>query len=400
MVTAVTVTAVGQDDAETLAGQRGPLAEGSTISVTEKRLDNGDSEISVVANGRRVASYRVDLSGHHRPATDPDDPVISEWEKWKFGAFVCFNSNQFDGREIDQSKDPKIYNPPQLDVKQWIATFKDAGMTYAVLTVRHTSGFLLWDSPTSKHDVACSGNPADVVGTYVEECRRQGLQPGIYYCLWGGKFNTNSNARAIILAQLHELATRYGAIPYFWIDTMNWAPPDLSTQEIYDLLKNINPKTVVMFNQHIQDGTEIKYFPTDVLNGEMRLPPAGGHARNRQVGDKTYYLPLEYEPCSQKRDSHRQLGGWDFSHASWFTYGAGRGFEPSRPFSAAFLYRWIMRAYDRGASNVLLACAPDHTGRMRDEDGRQLIELGRMLKDPSPRNKAVAFDHNGRDTRP
>ena len=69
-------------------------------------------------------------------------------------------------------------------------------MDHAVLTVRHTSGFLLWDSPTSEHDVAGSGNPADVVKLYVEECRRQELQPGIYYCLWGGKFNPHPNARA------------------------------------------------------------------------------------------------------------------------------------------------------------------------------------------------------------
>ena len=29
-------------------------------------------------------------------------------------------------------------------------TMKQAGMKYAVLTARHTSGFLLWDSATSE----------------------------------------------------------------------------------------------------------------------------------------------------------------------------------------------------------------------------------------------------------
>ncbi len=374
-------TALENVNVKLLAAEQNPAASGSRI--TETRLDNGDSDIRVVVHEKEVANYRINLSGHHHPATDPNDPVIKAWEKWEFGAFLCFNSNQFDGREIDRSTDPKIYDPPAVDVKQWISTFKAAGMDNAVLTVRHTSGFLLWDSPTSKHDVAQSGNQADVVKLYVEQCRRQGLQPGIYYCLWGGKFNPAPNARAVILAQLHELATQYGPIPYFWIDMGNWKPDDLSIQEIYDSLKNVNPKTVVMFNQHIQDGRQLKYFPTDVLNGEMCLPPAGGHNPRRQVDGKSYYLPLEYEPCSQKRGGHKKLGGWDYSQASWFTYGAGRNFEPSEPFPATFLYQWIQKARDRGAANVLLACAPDHTGRIRDEDVRQLTELGRMLKTPS-----------------
>ena len=244
------------------------------IAVTETRLKTGDSEIRVAgASGKIKATYRITLSKHHRPATGADDPVISQWRKWTFGAFVCFNSNQFTGIELCRAKDPAVYAPPTLDVKQWIATFKAAGMTHAVLTVRHTSGFLLWDSPTSAHDVAAGGNTTDVVKTFVAECRRQGLAPGFYYCLWGGKWNTHPNARALILAQLHELATRYGAIPYFWIDMMNWAPKNLTAREIYDALKNVNPKAVVIFNQHIQDGRRIRYWPTDVLNGELTAPP-------------------------------------------------------------------------------------------------------------------------------
>jgi len=353
------------------------------ITVTERRLATGDSEIRVSDGaGKTKATYRIVLSKHHRPATRADDPVISRWRKWKFGAFVCFNSNQFTGIELCRAKAGSVYTPPTLDVKQWIATFKAAGMTHAVLTVRHTSGFLLWDSPTSTHDVAASGNTTDAVKAFVSECRRQGLAPGFYYCLWGGKWNPNPNARALILAQLHELATRHGPIRYFWIDMMNWAPKDLTAQEIYDSLKNVSPGTVVIFNQHIQDGRKIKYWPTDVLNGEMVPPPAGGHEPRRKVGDVTYYVPFEYEPCSQQRPPKGAGPGGDGKYC-WFTYGAGKAFAPSRPYAPEYLYRQITLAYRNGASNVLLAAAPDHTGRMRAGDVAQLVKLGRMLKDPS-----------------
>ena len=211
------------------------------------------------------------------------------------GAFVCFNTNQFTGQELCQNHDAKIYNPRRLDVAGWIAAFKAAGMKYAVLTTRHTSGFLLWDSPTTNFDVAASGNTTDVCREFVKECRRQGLAPAFYYCLWGGKdWNLQPNARALILAQLYELATNYGEIPYFWLDMKNWAPPDLTTQELYDELKTLQPNCVVEFNQHVQDGSNIACFPTDVIDGEMTPPPAPSHNPLRTINGQKYYLPFDY----------------------------------------------------------------------------------------------------------
>jgi hypothetical protein len=200
--------------------------------------------------------------------------------------------------------------------------------------------------------------------------------------MWGGSWHKNPNARAIILAQLHELAANYGEIPYFWIDMMNWAPKNLPAQEVYDLLKNLQPGTIVIMNQHIQDGTSIKYFPTDILNGEVKLPPAAGHEAFRTVAGKKYYLPFEFEPVSQGMQG-KSVAKTPCGPGCWFTHGAGRSFPASTPFPPGDLYKWIDKAYDRGTSNVLLSCAPDHTGRMRKEDARQLLELGQMLKDPS-----------------
>ena len=373
----------GENDTGNSSSQ--PVAQ--NIEITETRLPSGDSEIHVSTGPDRPAAvYRIRLTPHHHPATSPQAPAIKRWASWKYGAFLCFNSNQFTGQEHCRAKAPKMFAPNHLDVSQWISTFKAAGMRYAVLTARHTSGFLLWDSLTSRHDVAASGDRTDLVKVYVEECRRQGVAAGLYYCLWGGsKCGATGRvevpgARATILAQLHELATRNGPIPYFWIDMMNWAPQDLTAQEIYDSLKNVDSQTIVILNQHIQDGRDIRYFPTDVLNGEMHSPPAERHQAYRQVNGQRYYLPFEYEPCSQRRVKTKGIHRGDYGNYCWFTYGSGRGFEPSTPFAADFLLQWIKQARDRGASNVLLACAPDHTGRIRDEDARQLCELGQLLR--------------------
>ena len=348
-------------------------------SVTEQISPDGRTEFRVVSDAsKNVAAYQVDLKHHHEPATN-DTGIVRQWESFRFGGFVCFNDNQFSGAELSKNTDAGLYNPTQLDVAGWAVAMKNAGMKYAVLTARHASGFLLWDSATSEFDVASSPNKTDVVDQFVKECRLQGIAPGLYYCLWGGKWMPHANARAIILAQLHELASRYGEIPYFWIDMMNWAPGNLSAQEVYDAIKNQQPKAVVILNQHIQDGRSIKYFPTDVLNGEVTLPPAAGHQAFREVNGKRYYLPFEFEPVSQ-RIAKGTKTPWGRVGA-WFTT------RDSQPFPAKQIFDWIQQAYTRGASNVLLSLAPDHTGSMRPDDVRQLEELGKMLREAGLINK-------------
>ena len=222
----------------------GPQALPGEPLVRESR--DGDVSVFRITSadgGEKI--YRIDLSHHHSPAYRRGPNLLKKWESYRLGAFVCFNTNQFTGQELCKTRDPKIYNPQQLDVAGWVAAFKEAGMKYAVLTTRHTSGFLLWDSATTDFDVASSGNTTDVCKEFVKECRRQGLSRRSTTASGAERWNPDPNARAIILAQLYELATQYGEIPYFWIDMKNWAPADLSTQEIYDCLKTLQPNCVV-----------------------------------------------------------------------------------------------------------------------------------------------------------
>jgi hypothetical protein len=344
--------------------------EGSRSLIQIKSPDGGEK------------TYRIDLSPRHSPAAEKTK-ALKRWESYRLGAFVCFNTNQFTGEELCTARDAKVYNPRQLDVAGWVAAFKQAGMRYAVLTTRHTSGFLLWHSATTNFGVATSGNTTDVCKEFVKECRRQGIAPAFYYCLWGGKdWNPHPNARAIILAQLYELATQFGEIPYFWIDMKCWGPTDLSTQEIYDCLKSLQPQCVVEFNQHTQDGRKIAYFPTDVVDGELTPPPQSGHNPSRSIDGKKYYLPFDYNLVSQARP-----GGYDYDPlgpSCWFTYGQGRNFLPSRPLPAEAVAKQIRLGWKRGAANALLATAPDYTGRMRAEDVEQLRRLGRILGDNRP----------------
>lgn len=151
-----------------------------------------------------------------------------------------------------------------------------------------------------------------------------------------------------------------------------WADSTLTAQESYDLIKGKNPKTFVHFNQHVQDGTKINYFPTDFVNGEERTPPVAGHSSIRTVDGADYYLPFEYEITSQHYDS-LSLGNGLMKGSVWFTY------PQSRFYPVDSLYKYVSQSFARGGSNILLSTAPDKTGTYRQADCDSIIKLGKLI---------------------
>ncbi|NWJ51453.1 MAG: alpha-L-fucosidase [Bacteroidetes bacterium] len=309
---------------------------------------------------------------------------ISEWQTLRFGAFVHFNDNTFIGKELSKNIDPTVFNPVKLDFDSLMSIFQKAGIKYAVLTTRHTSGFCLWDSKTTQFDVASSPYKKDVVRMFVDACRKHNIKPCLYYCLWGNYWKPwewnptikaelkNTTPKEVIKAQLSELAENYGDIYEFWLDMQCWAYTTLKPQETYNLIKSKNPKTIIHFNQQVQNGTEIKYFPTDILNGEERIPPIAGHQPFRIIGNVTYYLPFEYEITSQRCDK-LSLGNGLMKGSVWFTH------TESHFYPVDSLYRYIKMNFERGGNNILLSTAPDMTGTYKKADADSIIKLGKLI---------------------
>jgi alpha-L-fucosidase len=325
------------------------------------------------------------------PASEQTE-LIASWEKLRFGAFVHFNDNTFLENELSKNTDPEKFNPWNIDFEGMMETFQKAGVKYAVLTTRHTSGFCLWDSKVTSFDIASSAYPKDVVKLFVDACRKHEIKPCLYYCLWGNKdwnpaaWNPiiekeleESYPKEIIIAQLKELSENYGDIYEFWLDMHCWCDTSLSPQEIYNFLRSENPDVIVHFNQHIQDGSEIRYFPTDILNGEERTPSAEGYKPFREVDGKTFYLPFEYEITSQQCEN-RSLGYGLMPGSVWFTY------PDSHFYPADSLYKYIKQNYERGGSSILLSTAPDKTGHYRQADRDSLIRLGNLINYPKLNN--------------
>jgi alpha-L-fucosidase len=138
---------------------------------------------------------------------------------------------------VRERLEPNLYNPTKLDTDQWIEAAKAAGAKYAVFTATHFNGFLQWQSdlyPYGLKQTAWRGGKGDVVGDFVESCRKVDIQPGIYfsthrnvywtvwghYVDWGKGKGTDGQAKFNRVAEkmTDELCSRYGPLVQIWYD--------------------------------------------------------------------------------------------------------------------------------------------------------------------------------------
>lgn len=150
----------------------------------------------------------------------------------ELGMFIHFGLSTYTGQISGDGKQPASkFNPTgEIDCDQWMKAAKLMGAKYAVLTARHEGGFCLWQTDTTEYSVKNSpwkDGKGDVVGEYVEACRRNGIKVGIYHTashdayhsnmVKAGKL-TNEQYTAIQVAQIEELFSNYGQIDYIWQD--------------------------------------------------------------------------------------------------------------------------------------------------------------------------------------
>ncbi|MEN8906860.1 MAG: alpha-L-fucosidase [Clostridiales bacterium] len=247
---------------------------------------------------------------------------ILKWRDLKYGMFIHYSLSTFDGKEQTPGSTTSvgIYQPTDLDVDQWIKVAKNAGMKYAVLTSKHSSGFCLWDSKVQwkgkefDYDVAASPVKTDVVEKFIEACNKYDILPGIYYCAMDTRHSdtsinwtpslpyVSSEYFQLMKDHLTELHRKYPDIGVQWIDI----PRHLTSGErttLYNLVKKINPDCLVMYNYGKESSGISTYtipvaksvtWPTDILNSEIET--ISNPFQTQQEYNGTTYQ-LGYEHC-------------------------------------------------------------------------------------------------------
>jgi alpha-L-fucosidase len=303
-----------------------------------------------------------------------------DFMRWRFGMFLHFNLGTF--ADLDWAggyEDPALFKPSKLDCGQWADAAKEAGMTYLVLTVKHTEGITLYDSAVTTHDITKFKNfkdgKGDIVREFVDACRSRGLKVGLYYCFPGDYSDTNhhnapgpgkpnlhglppeaiGDFTGFMKKQLAEMLTNYGPIDLLWIDQFDNKYTRAQWPEILACIKSLQPHCLVLGN----NATSLK--DSDVLSREFpwkhELPPADNTAPS--------------EVCDTIQTGSR-----------WFWREVK---QPSDIQEAAVV---VDRLRKCTACNTcyLLNVPPDHDGLISGPYLQRLREIGAMLRSGSTTN--------------
>jgi alpha-L-fucosidase len=301
--------------------------------------------------------------------------------------FVHFTVNTFTDKEWGYGDEPEsIFNPTELDCRQWARVAKEAGMKGIIITAKHHDGFCLWPSPFTNHTVRNSpwkNGGGDVIFELQKACLENGLRLGIYLSPWDRNSPLYGTPQYITYyrSQLHELMTKYGEIFEVWFDGANGGDGfyggaresrKIDRKTYYDwpnthkIVRDMQPMAV-MFSDA---GPDIRWVgneggwgsPTNwSLLKKDEMYPGGEFASILGEGheDGNYWVPAEVDVSIRP--------GW-FYHQK----------EDSLVKSPEKLLDIYYASIGRNC-NLLLNVPPDRRGLLHENDVRSLLKFKEMV---------------------
>jgi alpha-L-fucosidase len=305
-------------------------------------------------------------------------PTVDQlkWHNLEYYAFIHFGPNAFTDKEWgDGTEKEEIFNPAQLDCRQWARICKTAGMKGIIITAKHHDGFALYPSKYSTHTVRESkwkDGKGDILKELSVACKEFGLKMGIYISPWDRNHPAYGTPEynQVYVNMLNEVTTQYGNLFEVWFDGANGEGPN-GKKQVYDF--PLFNKTVKANQPHAlifsDAGPDIRWVGNEkgfagetnwnTINGKQ-LFPAYDKPEHLNMGDEhgTDWIPAECDVSIRP--------GW-FYHKN----------EDEKVKTDKDLMNIWNKSVGRG-SNLLLNLPVDSRGLIHENDEKALMNFKKM----------------------
>jgi alpha-L-fucosidase len=316
---------------------------------------------------------------------EPFGPIPSErqltWHQMEYYMFVHFTVNTFTDKEWGYGDEKEsVFNPSELDCRQWAKAAKEAGMKGIIITAKHHDGFCLWPSAYTEHSVKNSpwkDGKGDVLRELRQACDEYGLKMGVYLSPWDRNSAIYGTPEYLTYYrnQLRELLTNYGDIFEVWFDGANGGDGyyggaretrHIDNKTYYDwpnthkIIRELQPGAI-MFSDA---GPDIRWVGNERGMGSLtnwcllkrdEMYPGGDFAKILGEGheDGNYWVPAEVDVSIRR--------GW-FYHLS----------QDSLVRTPENLMELYYSSVGRNSS-LLLNVPPDRRGLLHENDVKSLL---------------------------